>query len=88
MDHPSNLLRHPLQLGCSRSEIKGEEEVVGEVMVYLVELVSEVVVDWVVVLLVVPLMRLSCHPSIPRHLPKTSIPDELKSHPFSVHFSD
>ena len=45
MDHPLNLIRHPLQLGCSRSEVVGEGEVVGEVVVDLVELVSEVVVD-------------------------------------------
>ena len=59
MDHPSNLMYHPLQLGCSRFEVVGE--VVGEVMVDLVELVSEVVVDGVVVLLVIPLTRLPCH---------------------------
>ena len=40
---------------------------VGEVVVDLVELVSEVMVDRVVVLLVVPLMRLAYHPSIPHH---------------------
>ena len=62
MDHPSDLLRHPLQLGCGQSEVEGE----GEVMVNLVKLVSKVVVNRVVVLLVVPLMRLSCHPSISR----------------------
>ena len=45
MDHPLNLLRHPLQLGCERSEVEGKGEVVGEVVVDLVELVSEVVVD-------------------------------------------
>ena len=66
MDHPSNLLRLPLQLGCNRSEVEGEGE--GEVVrEVVVELVSEVVVDWVVVLLVVLLMRLSYHPSIPHH---------------------
>ena len=42
---------------------------VGEVVVYLVQLVSEVVIDRVVVLLVVPLMRLPCHLSIPHHPP-------------------
>ena len=50
-----SLLRHPLQLRCSRSEVKREGEVVlGD---FVVELVSEVVVDRVV-----PLMRLPYHP--------------------------
>ena len=44
MDHPSDLLCHPLQLGCSRPE-EGEGDVVGEFVVDLVELVREVVVD-------------------------------------------
>ena len=77
LNHPSDLMRHPLQLGCSRSKVEGE----GEVVVDLVELVSEVVVDRVVVLLVVLLMRLPCHPSIPRH------PLRLPYHTsFSHHF--
>ena len=54
MDHPSNLLRHPLQLECNLFEVEGKGEIVGEVVVDLVKLVSEVVV-----LLVVPLMRIS-----------------------------
>ena len=45
MDHPSDLLRYPQQFGCSQSEVEEEGEVVGEVVVDLVELVREVVVD-------------------------------------------
>ena len=65
MDHPSDLMRHSLQLGCRKSEV--ENEVVGEVVVNLVELVSKVVVDLVVMRLVIPLMRLPFHQSIPHH---------------------
>ena len=60
MDHPSDLLCHPLELGCNQSKVGGK--VLGKVVVDLVELVSEVVVDWVVLL-----MRLPYHQSIPHH---------------------
>ena len=60
---------------------------VGKVVV---DLVSEVVIDWVVMLLVVPLMRLPYHLSIPHHLSRllyhTSIPYHppiLSYHPYS-----
>ena len=69
----SNLLIHPLQLGCSRFEVEGKGEVVGEVVVDLM------VVDLVVVDRVVPLMRLPYHPlRFPYH---TSIPHHLSRLP-------
>ena len=75
MDHPSDLVHHPLQLRCSRSEVKGEGEVVGKVMV-----------DRVVVLLVVPLMRLPCHPSIPHHPPRLPYRMSFPHHPFILSY--
>ena len=49
--------------------LKGKRALTSEVVVDLVELVSKVVVDRVVMLLVVPLMRLPCHPPrLPYHI--------------------